>query len=100
MLSWWCRHSPRHLTTRSLYRGQLSAKAQLPDYDYDAARAWYKSYKATESLQGLGEVTYSRSRGPGGQNVNKYDSKGCPVLFMSRDLTVAESTQKHNYACL
>lgn len=50
-----------------------SAKVELPEYDYNAAREWFKNYKATESLHGLGEVTYSRSSGPGGQNVNKYD---------------------------
>merc|ERR1712000_784401 len=73
----WCR-SARYLTPWSLCHRQLpqlapryySAKVELPEYDYNAAREWFKNYKATESLHGLGEVTYSRSSGPGGQNVN------------------------------
>ncbi|KAK5387997.1 hypothetical protein LTR20_005008 [Exophiala xenobiotica] len=78
----WCR-AARHLTPWLLCRRQLSqgapryyaAKVELPEYDYNAAREWFKNYKATESLHGLGEVTYSRSSGPGGQNVNKVNSK-------------------------
>ena len=40
-------------------------------YDFDAARKWYAGLSKTP-LPRIGEVTYSRSSGPGGQNVNKY----------------------------
>lgn len=74
MLSW--TRSPSYHTARLLHRRQLqsfySSKVELPEYDYSAARTWFKGFDSLESLHHVGEVTYSRSSGPGGQNVNKY----------------------------
>lgn len=37
-----------------------------------AARAWLATLHA-DALSSIGEISFSRSSGPGGQNVNKYD---------------------------
>ncbi|KIV96629.1 hypothetical protein PV10_00468 [Exophiala mesophila] len=50
-------------------------RLETPDYDYSAARDWYKNTYRPELLNKLGEFRYSRSSGPGGQNVNKVESK-------------------------
>ncbi|KAI1608640.1 peptidyl-tRNA hydrolase domain-containing protein [Exophiala viscosa] len=81
MLTWLRR--PYGLTTESLYARQFSwtstkyyaSSAENPEYDYTAAREWYRKANLLESLRGFGEITYSRSSGPGGQNVNKVNSK-------------------------
>jgi len=64
----------RFIGPRQLQRFS-SSKSELPDYDYSAARKWFKSSNTLETLHNVGEVTYSRSSGPGGQNVNKVNSK-------------------------
>ncbi len=65
----WPRRSLR--TTPPLWRTYASQN-EHPEYDYVAAREWYKSFNPAQSLRNVGEVTYARSSGPGGQNVNKY----------------------------
>lgn len=49
-----------------------SEDSRLEDNDFAKARQWYKDFDAIQTLRDVGEVTYSRSSGPGGQNVNKY----------------------------
>ena len=65
----WARRSL--LKTSALYRTYAS-QTEHPEFDYAAAREWYKTFNPLQSLRNLGEVTYARSSGPGGQNVNKY----------------------------
>ena len=51
-----------------------SATSSASDDDFTAARAWLaKLHAEAIPLKAIGELTFSRSSGPGGQNVNKYD---------------------------
>ncbi|EXJ67027.1 uncharacterized protein A1O5_09673, partial [Cladophialophora psammophila CBS 110553] len=52
-----------------------SAKSASSELDFAAAREWYRSLNTQQPLRHVGEVTYARSSGPGGQNVNKVNSK-------------------------
>jgi len=48
---------------------------QISHGDVDSARAWLLSFTLDSIPQHLCKVTYSRSSGPGGQNVNKVNTK-------------------------
>ncbi|KAL2421752.1 hypothetical protein ABEF95_004993 [Exophiala dermatitidis] len=61
----------------------FSSKAESHESEYAAARAWLKKFNAVDSLRDIGEVSYSRSSGPGGQNVNKYGRHLIPPLFLN-----------------
>src|SRR4051812_11404503 len=44
------------------------------DEELQAARSWLAKLRAEAiPLKNIGELSFSRSSGPGGQNVNKYD---------------------------
>ena len=62
-----------------------SAQSEQPEYDYEAARDWFKNKYSADTLSKLGEVTYSRSSGPGGQNVNKCATRYEDDLFLWSD---------------
>ncbi|KAI1112392.1 hypothetical protein F5Y14DRAFT_271647 [Nemania sp. NC0429] len=51
--------------------------ALLDQDDLDEARRWYSSFHEDSIPQG--QTTYSRSSGPGGQHVNKTESKATSV---------------------
>lgn len=55
--------------------------AMLDQDDLDEARRWYTSF--TEVSIPQGQTTYSRSSGPGGQHVNKTESKATSVWPVS-----------------
>ncbi|MCJ1471299.1 hypothetical protein MMC07_009947 [Pseudocyphellaria aurata] len=56
------------------------------DQDQADARKWLASFTADTIPRKLGQVSFSKSSGPGGQNVNKVNSKAT-VRFQMKDLT-------------
>jgi protein subunit release factor B len=42
------------------------------DTEFDSARQWLRNFNESVIPKTVGDVSYSRSSGPGGQNVNKY----------------------------
>ncbi|KAJ5574142.1 uncharacterized protein N7459_008569 [Penicillium hispanicum] len=59
----------------SALRRFASTKARSADGDLELARAWLKSLDSHTIPRQIGEVSFSRSSGPGGQNVNKVNTK-------------------------
>ncbi|PVH87957.1 hypothetical protein DL98DRAFT_509474 [Cadophora sp. DSE1049] len=49
------------------------------DADLDAAREWFERFNKSTIPAKMGQTTYSRSSGPGGQKVNKTSSKATTV---------------------
>lgn len=76
----WNRWSPKRVSGYIGW-GQLprvpwkfySSGPELPDYA--VAREWFGKPNSLQSLHDVGDLSYSRSSGPGGQNVNKVNSK-------------------------
>ncbi|KAH7095563.1 hypothetical protein FB567DRAFT_32581 [Paraphoma chrysanthemicola] len=78
-----CRFAPRTLVSvtraaplvqRCLSSARDSSSAS--DEDLKAARSWLAGLHAEAiPLKSIGELSFSRSSGPGGQNVNKVNSK-------------------------
>jgi len=60
---------------------------QATEEQLDAARKWLASLPEKPLPTDIGEVSYSRSSGPGGQNVNKY------TLFLFRTLQPADTSK-------
>ncbi|KAG4434943.1 hypothetical protein IFR05_009584 [Cadophora sp. M221] len=71
-------------------RGQLSLVQKYRPYsaqsgseseaaDLDAAREWFQRFSKSTIPAKIGQTTYSRSSGPGGQKVNKTSSKATTV---------------------
>ena len=60
-------------TTPAVQRSLLSTGSASDD-ELQAARSWLaKLHAEAIPLKAIGELSFSRSSGPGGQNVNKYD---------------------------
>ena len=54
----------------------LSSPAKgFNDEDHREARTWLARFNANTVPKNIGQFTFSRSSGPGGQNVNKYISR-------------------------
>ncbi|KAJ5132648.1 hypothetical protein N7448_006806, partial [Penicillium atrosanguineum] len=51
------------------------ASTKSADLDFELARQWLKSLNSRTIPRHLGQISFSRSSGPGGQNVNKVNSK-------------------------
>lgn len=58
-----------HLPPRSSTMSTVSE--DFSDQDQSDARKWLASFTADAIPRKLGEVSFSKSSGPGGQNVNK-----------------------------
>ncbi|KAH9879817.1 hypothetical protein J1614_001841 [Plenodomus biglobosus] len=63
-------------TTPAVQRCLVSTRSSASDEELTAARTWLaKLHAGSIPLQSIGELSFSRSSGPGGQNVNKVNSK-------------------------
>ena len=61
--------------THSVHRC-LSSLAKGPDdEDHKEARTWLARFNTNTIPKDVCKLTFSRSSGPGGQNVNKYESR-------------------------
>ncbi|CZS97962.1 related to Similarity to human DS-1 protein [Rhynchosporium agropyri] len=60
-----------------VYSGSSGSESE--EADLEAAREWYKGFKKSTIPAKLGQTTYARSSGPGGQKVNKTSSKAITV---------------------
>ena len=49
-----------------------TSSLQATEADVNAARKWVAELHETSLPSNIGDVSYSRSSGPGGQNVNKF----------------------------
>jgi len=81
-LSWKIRDFKNVWVARNLRHSSGIAPGE---HDISEARKWLMQFNENSLPPNIGDVTYSRSSGPGGQNVNKYVAEKC-VLFPSSDL--------------
>jgi len=58
-----------------------AACVEASSNELQAARKWLAQLHADTIPRSIGELTFSRSSGPGGQNVNKY---ACPSSMFVR----------------
>lgn len=54
--------------------------ANVDENELDAARKWLAKFDADTIPRNICDVSFSRSSGPGGQNVNKYEMQMTPSL--------------------
>ena len=64
-----------------------SAPGEYSESDHSAARQWLTKFDIHTIPRNLGQITFSRSSGPGGQNVNKYGLT-CTSLLEDMELMV------------
>ena len=71
------RGAPLAATFNLCFKQLLHQKLSLrtTDGDVSAARKWLAELNEASLPPNIGEVSYSRSSGPGGQNVNKFVSR-------------------------
>jgi protein subunit release factor B len=50
----------------------ITVGAHATEAEITSARQWLKTFDKSVIPETVGDVSYSRSSGPGGQNVNKY----------------------------
>ncbi|KAL2367503.1 peptidyl-tRNA hydrolase domain-containing protein [Blastomyces gilchristii SLH14081] len=63
------------LSARHLASSRSPSAQQFTDEELGTARIWLSQLTPRTIPRNIGEVSYSRSSGPGGQNVNKVNSK-------------------------
>lgn len=80
---WACKRSvtleafPRDYRYAQIFKNLVTDSNTREEYsesDHSAARQWLAKFDIHTVPRKLGEITFSRSSGPGGQNANKYDS--------------------------
>lgn len=70
------------------------ASTRSADLDFELARQWLKSLNSRTIPRHLGQISFSRSSGPGGQNVNKSVHVRSPVTLHRANQVGAESTPR------
>ncbi|KAF3931710.1 hypothetical protein ABW19_dt0205126 [Dactylella cylindrospora] len=107
-LSLWWRRAPSQPVSTAvrarefgfIYQGfgyRLSSTSLPPQADpldekeLSQARAWLKTFTQHKIPRNLFELSFSRSAGPGGQNVNKYLGGGGSELVISSDSTRSQA---------
>lgn len=70
MLAWRKVVIPRAQSGQFVEAFSTSVRFRWSEEDYSLARRWHSNL-SDEPLPRIGEVSYARSSGPGGQNVNK-----------------------------
>ncbi|MCJ1345663.1 hypothetical protein MMC31_003871 [Peltigera leucophlebia] len=91
--------SKTKLLTRVYLSTYTSTASKLPDEfseeDHIDARNWLNRFNIDTIPRSLGHVSFSRSSGPGGQNVNKVNSKAT-VRFRMSELLAATPAILHS----
>ncbi|KAL9099918.1 MAG: hypothetical protein Q9163_004645 [Psora crenata] len=65
----------KHLSSTSSYFGPPRFVEGVLEEEHREARAWLSRFNVSSIPKNICEVTFSRASGPGGQNVNKVNSK-------------------------
>lgn len=76
-------------TSRLFATRQHPDTVKTSDSEFETARTWLATFKPASISRKIGELSYSRSSGPGGQNVNKYGAKS-PVIVPRLNLIITE----------
>ncbi|KKZ65389.1 hypothetical protein EMCG_08769 [[Emmonsia] crescens] len=71
------------ISTRQLASGRVTNSQELTDEELGTARVWLSQLTPRTIPRNIGDVSYSRSSGPGGQNVNKVNSKATLKIPLS-----------------
>ncbi|EEH37501.2 peptidyl-tRNA hydrolase domain-containing protein [Paracoccidioides lutzii Pb01] len=74
--------------TRQLASRQITSSQGLTDEELSTARIWLSELTPRTIPRNIGDVSYSRSGGPGGQNVNKVNSKATLKIPVSSILPI------------
>lgn len=68
-----------------------SGSSRSADLDLELARQWLRSFDSRTIPRHLGQISFSRSSGPGGQNVNKSVHVRSPSLSRRANQVGTES---------
>jgi len=79
---------PRLSTSPTFRAFSSTARPLASEAEIKNARQWLKTFDKSVIPQTVGDVSYSRSSGPGGQNVNKVNSKAQLRVHLDRLLPV------------
>jgi len=63
--------------------------------DMRAARDWLASFDLETIPRKLCDISFSRSSGPGGQNVNKCDDASTGIHYFNADIYIQSQLQGH-----
>ncbi|KAL3479159.1 RF-1 domain-containing protein [Aspergillus californicus] len=66
---------PPLLRSSATIRRPFASRPDFSSEDVTTAREWLSNFNSTSIPRHIGEISFSRSGGPGGQNVNKVNSK-------------------------
>ncbi|KAF2278467.1 uncharacterized protein EI97DRAFT_431686 [Westerdykella ornata] len=69
------RQWPCGLSPSRFFASASAADPSVSEEELQAARRWLENLHAESIPKDIGELSFSRSSGPGGQNVNKVNSK-------------------------